>query len=161
MDARRVESVAVKYKSPRHAQVWFWERSRRTWKRKYAALKVEQKRWQNRAADSRRARDTWRLRAEAAERRVQELEAATARTEVLESCFGRFKVLEKDQSRGGFTSLLLSFGALLTETTAETIHSALEHSRTKDVWNWCREKLGATVFAKRQLAFQSSATKPG
>jgi hypothetical protein len=82
-------------------------------------------------------------------------------TEVLESCFGRFKVLEKDQSRGGFTSLLLSFGALLTQTTAETIRSALEHSRTQDVWTWCREKLGTTVFAKRKLAFQASATKPG
>lgn len=81
-------------------------------------------------------------------------------TEVLESCFGRFKVLEKDQSRGGFTSLLLSFGALLTDTAVATIQSALEHSRTKDVWNWCREKLGTTVFAKRQLAFQSGATKP-
>jgi hypothetical protein len=78
MDATSVESVAVQYKSPRHAQVWFLERSRRTWKRKYAALKVEQKRWKNRAADSRRARDEWRLRAETAEQRVRELEAANA-----------------------------------------------------------------------------------
>ena len=78
MDATSGESVAVKYKSPRHAQVWFLERSRRTWKRKYAALKVEQKRWQNRAADSRRARDEWRLRAVTAEQRVRELEAANA-----------------------------------------------------------------------------------
>jgi hypothetical protein len=82
-------------------------------------------------------------------------------TEVLESCFGRFKVLEKDQSRGGFTSLLLSFGALLSDTTVETIQSALAHSHTQDVWTWCREKLGTTVFAKRQLAFKSGATKPG
>lgn len=81
-------------------------------------------------------------------------------TEVLESCFGRFKALERDQSRGGFTSLLLSFGALLSETTVETIQSAFERSRTQDVWNWCREKLGTTLFAKRQLAFQSSASKP-
>lgn len=82
-------------------------------------------------------------------------------TEVLESCFGRFKVLERDQSRGGFTGLLLAFGALLTETTAATIQSALQHSRTIDVWNWCREKLGRTVFAKRKLAFQSGASEPG
>ena len=82
-------------------------------------------------------------------------------TEVLESCFGRFKVLEKDQSRGGFTSLLLSFGALLSDTTVETIQSALAHSHTQDVWTWCREKLGTTVFAKRQLAFKSGVTKPG
>lgn len=78
MDATCVESVSVKYKSPRHAQVWFLERSRRTWKKKYAALKVEQKRWQNCTADSRRARDEWRLRAETAEQRVRELEADQA-----------------------------------------------------------------------------------
>ena len=71
------------------------------------------------------------------------------------------KVLEKDQSRGGFTSLLLSFGALLSDTTVETIQSALAHSHTQDVWTWCREKLGTTVFAKRQLAFKSGATKLG
>lgn len=78
MDAATGGSVSVKYKSPRHAQVWFLERSRRTWKRKYAALKVEQKRWQNRAADRCRARDEWRRRAETAEQRVRELEADNA-----------------------------------------------------------------------------------
>lgn len=78
MDAVSVEPVSVKYKSPRHAQVWFLERSRRTWKAKYVALKVEQKRSQNRAADSCRARDAWRLRAEAAEQRVRDLEADNA-----------------------------------------------------------------------------------
>jgi hypothetical protein len=82
-------------------------------------------------------------------------------TEVLESCFGRFKQLEKQQARGGFTSLVLGFGALLAETATEVIKHAMEHSRTKAVFEWCRAKLGTTVFSKRKLAFAASATKTG
>lgn len=78
MDAVGEKPVSVKYKSPPHAQVWFLERSRRTWKAKYVALKAEQKRFQNRAADSCRARDAWRVRAETAEQRVRDLEADNA-----------------------------------------------------------------------------------
>jgi hypothetical protein len=82
-------------------------------------------------------------------------------TEVLESCFGRMKELEKQQSRGGFTSLILSFGALLAKTTPPAIQAALHHSRTIDVYRWCQEKLGTTLFGKRKLAFAGSATKVG
>lgn len=79
-------------------------------------------------------------------------------TEVLESCFGRMKELEKQQSRGGFTSLLIAFGALLAEATSTTIKAAMEHSHTKDVYQWCREHLGTTLFGKRKRAF-AGATK--
>jgi hypothetical protein len=82
-------------------------------------------------------------------------------TEVLESGFGRFKQLEKQQARGGFTSLLLGFGALVVETTTKVIENAMEHSRTKDIITWCKEHLGTTVSAQRKLAFASSATKTG
>lgn len=84
-----------------------------------------------------------------------------ASTEVLESCFGRFKQLEKQQARGGFTSLLLSFGALLAETTTDAIKQAMEHSNTKQVLKWCQEHLGTTLLAQRKLAFAASATKTG
>jgi hypothetical protein len=93
--------------------------------------------------------------------RAQPGERFPGSTEVLESCFGRFKQLEKQQARGGFTSLLLGFGALLAETTTEAIKHAMQHSRTKAVFEWCREKLGTTVFGKRKLAFATSATKTG
>jgi hypothetical protein len=82
-------------------------------------------------------------------------------TEVLESCFGKMKELEKQQSRGGFTSLLVSFGALLADTTTKVIQEALKHSDTKAVYRWCKEHLGTTLFAKRKLAFAESATKDG
>src|SRR5260370_1290774 len=82
-------------------------------------------------------------------------------TEVLESCFGRFKQLEKQQARGGFTSLVLGFGALLAETTTEAIKKAMQHSRTKEIFTWCQEHLGTTLFGQRKLAFAASATEDG
>ena len=82
-------------------------------------------------------------------------------TEVLESCFGKMKMLEKQQSRGGFTSLILSFGALLATTTNQAIQAALKHSDTQAVYRWCKEHLGTTLFGKRKLAFAESATKDG
>jgi hypothetical protein len=82
-------------------------------------------------------------------------------TEVLESCFGKLKVLEKQQSRGGFTNLVVSFGAMLADTTTTVIKNAMEHSGTADVYRWCKEHLGTTLFGKRKLAFAESATKDG
>jgi hypothetical protein len=83
-------------------------------------------------------------------------------TDVLESCFGKLKELEKQQARGGFTHLILSFGALLANTTTEVIQAALQQSRTLDVRRWCQETLGRTLFGKRKLAFAGqSATKAG
>jgi hypothetical protein len=94
-------------------------------------------------------------------RRTRPGERFPASTEVLESGFGRFKQLEKQQARGGFTSLLLGFGALLAGTTTKVIKNAMEHSRTTDIYTWCKQYLGTTVFAKRKLAFAASATKTG
>jgi hypothetical protein len=94
-------------------------------------------------------------------RRAKPQERLPGSTEVLESCFGRFKQMEKQQARGGFTSLVLGFGALLAETTTEVIKQAMQHSRTKAVYEWCRKNLGTTLFGKRKLAFSPSATKTG
>lgn len=86
-------------------------------------------------------------------------------TEVLESCFGTFKALEQHQSRGGFTSLILSLGALVSKTTTEIVSKALETVRTKDVWTWCRTNLGQSVQSLRQQIYQNLSpnpeTKPG
>jgi hypothetical protein len=82
-------------------------------------------------------------------------------TEVLESCFGRFKQLEKQQARGGFTSLVLGFGALLAETVPEAVAQAMRQSPTKAVFQWCADCLGPTLFSQRRQAFAGSATKDG
>jgi hypothetical protein len=84
-------------------------------------------------------------------------------TEILESLFGRYKVLEKQHAKGGFTSLVLGFGALVSQATTATVHQALTHSQTKAVWDWCRNELGPTILSQRKQAFQAvhCATKPG
>ena len=94
-------------------------------------------------------------------RGAKEGERFPGSTEVLESCFGCLKQLEKQQARGGFTTLILGFGALLAETATEKIKQAMQHSRTKAVLEWCRTNLGTTLFGKRKLAFAASATETG
>jgi hypothetical protein len=84
-------------------------------------------------------------------------------TEVVESCFGKLKALEDGQSKGGFTGLVLSLGAMVSAWTAETIGEALERCRVRDVLDWCREMLGRSVQSQRQQAYgrPAGATKPG
>ncbi len=84
-------------------------------------------------------------------------------TEVLESCFGKLKGLEDGQSKSGFTGLVLSLGAMVSKPTIETIAEALERCRVKDVWDWCREKLGVSVQSLRKQAYAKPkcATNPG
>ncbi len=84
-------------------------------------------------------------------------------TEVVESCFGKLKALEDGQSKGGFTGLVLSLGAMVSDWTAETIGEALEQCRVRDVLDWCRQTLGRSVQSQRQLAYGrlAGATKPG
>jgi len=79
---------------------------------------------------------------------------------VLESCFGKFKQLEKQQSRGGFTQLVLGFGALLADLTPAAVRDAMQASRTADVKRWAAQTLGVTLFARRKLAF-AGATEDG
>ena len=74
-------------------------------------------------------------------------------TEALESCFGGFKTLERDQAKGGFTSLLLGFGSLLAEATIESVLEAMRRVPTKEVREWCAENLGQTLFSQRKEAF--------
>jgi hypothetical protein len=74
-------------------------------------------------------------------------------TEVLESCFGKLKALGQHQSRSGFTSLILSLGALVSPTTPDLIAEALAAIRTHDVRAWCRNLLGPSVQSLRKLAY--------
>jgi len=94
-------------------------------------------------------------------RRAKPGERLPGSTEVLESCFGKMKQLEKQQARGGFTGFILSFGALLADTTSDAIGAAMKHSCTKQVLDWCKKHLGTTLFAQRKIAFANSATKTG
>jgi hypothetical protein len=79
-------------------------------------------------------------------------------TDVLESSFGKFKTLEKDQSKGGFTSLLLGFGALFAAATKEGVLGAMRAVPTRQIKDWCAEHLGQTLFSQRKEAFDIART---
>ena len=75
-------------------------------------------------------------------------------TEILESSFGLYKQLEGQHSKGGFTQLLVAFGALLKPTTPESIRADFSRVKVKDIKDWCKEKLATTMTSKRQSAYQ-------
>jgi hypothetical protein len=75
MDVSKQNEGRVVYKSSRRAQVWFLSRSRRTWKCKYMALRIEAKRLTNRVSDVSKSREKWRQRTEQQSQRVRVLEA--------------------------------------------------------------------------------------
>ena len=84
-------------------------------------------------------------------------------TEVVESCFGKLKALEDGQSKSGFTGLVLSLGAMVSDWTVERVSAALERCRVRDVLDWCRQALGQSVQSQRRQAYGAlaGATKPG
>jgi hypothetical protein len=47
----------------------------------------------------------------------------------------------------------------LADTTSQIINAAMQHSATRDVYQWCKDNLGTTLFGKRKLAFANGATK--
>jgi hypothetical protein len=75
-------------------------------------------------------------------------------TEALESTFGRLKFLEKDQQKRGFTSLILSLGALVGNFSAETVATALKRTPQKAVVAWIRKHFaGGTHHANQTEAY--------
>ena len=74
-------------------------------------------------------------------------------TEVLESVFGKWKAVERQESRNGITSLVLSLGSLVGQWPASRIKAALEATPVKHVVAWCRQHLPSSVQSQRRLAF--------
>jgi hypothetical protein len=95
--------------------------------------------------------------------KVRQGERLPGTTEVLESCFGKLKALEDGQSKSGFTGLVLSLGAMVSNWTTDTIRQALELCGVQDVLDWCRKNLGPSVQSQRRLAYSpmEGATNPG
>ena len=89
----------------------------------------------------------------AAERQVKPGERLPMSTEILESTFSLYKQLERQHSKGGFTSLLAGFGALLRKPTPESIKQAFSTTTLNDVKQWIKENLGDTLVTKRRLTY--------
>jgi hypothetical protein len=77
-------------------------------------------------------------------------------SEVIESAFGKFKTVERDQAKGGFTGLLLALAACVAERTQEVVQETLQKTRTREVIEWIKTKLGDTVGSKRRIAYQAA-----
>jgi hypothetical protein len=69
-------------------------------------------------------------------------------TEILESSFGLFKQLERQHSKGGFTSLLAAFGALLRPATPESIRRDFARVSVKQMRSWVTCNLKTTLVSK-------------
>ena len=63
----------VGFKSPLRVLSRAFRQSRDRWKAKYIELRVELKRWRNRAADATKARDRWREQAEQAKAQMRQI----------------------------------------------------------------------------------------
>ena len=85
-------------------------------------------------------------------------ERLVSSTEVLESVFGKWKTLERQESRNGITSLVLSLGSLVGQWPASRIKAALEATPVKQVVEWCHEHLASSVQSQRRLAFAVPAS---
>jgi hypothetical protein len=70
-------------------------------------------------------------------------------SEIIESVFGKMKRLEHDQAKSGFTVFILSLAAIVSKTTTEIVHEALETVPTKKIHEWFKNNIGKSVQAKR------------
>jgi hypothetical protein len=77
-------------------------------------------------------------------------------SEIIESVLGKLKRLEQNQAKSGFTALVLSVAAVVSETTREVVQKAMETVPTKRVLAWTRAHLGQSVQAKRKIAFSNT-----
>jgi hypothetical protein len=85
---------------------------------------------------------------------LKEGERVPGSTQVLESCLGTLKVLEKDQSRSGFTGLVLGLGALLGKVTKEVVRQCLASTPIKAVRRWCDQNIGESLQRKRGQVYR-------
>lgn len=77
-------------------------------------------------------------------------------TEILESAFGLYKALEGQHSKGGFTSLLASFSALLQPCSAAEVRDSFRRTSVKDMKQWVSTNLGTTLNSKKQTAYRKT-----
>lgn len=79
-------------------------------------------------------------------------------SECLESLIGTGKRLEGQQSKGGFTKMVLAMAAAVVKPTQEYLESAFDSIKVNDVYTWCRTKLGQSLQALRRQAFAPTIT---
>lgn len=66
-------------------------------------------------------------------------------SEILESLFGKLKSLEQDQSKGGFTSLVLGAAACVGKVDVDIVSAAMRQVSTADVDAWTKDQMGPII----------------
>ena len=89
----------------------------------------------------------------ASETKLNKVQRLPLSTEILESAFGLYKQLERQHSKGGFTSLLAAFGALLKPATPESIRNDFARVSVKKMRTWVKQNLKTTLASKRKTAY--------
>jgi len=86
-----------------------------------------------------------------------------ATSEALESLLGKAKQLQGQQSKSGFTKMILGIAASVSKLTATSIHTALSTIKGLNVTEWLSDALGTSVQAQRFHALHASndGTKTG
>lgn len=79
-------------------------------------------------------------------------------SEILESLIGKSKQLEGQQSKSGFTKMILGLAASVSEISEPTVSAALSAVKVKDVIDWIRNNLGISVQGQRLHAFANTPT---
>lgn len=78
-------------------------------------------------------------------------------TEILESLIGTGKRLEGQQSKGGFTKMVLSMAAATVVPTIEHLSTALDRTSTKHVLQWGQSNLSRSLQSQRRAALKPVA----
>jgi len=71
-------------------------------------------------------------------------------SEVIESLIGKGKRLEGQNSKGGFTRMILGMAAAVARPTVGYIQQAFDQVRTNDVYKWASENLGPSIHSMRR-----------
>jgi hypothetical protein len=93
---------------------------------------------------------------------LKEEERWPGSTEVVETCMGKMKRLEGEQSKGGFTGLLLGLAAVIGKKDDYRTEELFKLAPIKEVRAWIKQNLGLTVQAARQrlgFAFRRAQQK--
>ena len=92
------------------------------------------------------------------ENKLRPQERLPMSTEIIESSFSRYKHFEKQHSKNGFSSLLLTFPTLLKKTTPKEVKASFARVRIADVKTWTQTYMPNSLASKRQLVFREPST---
>lgn len=80
-------------------------------------------------------------------------------SEILESLIGKAKQLEGQQSKSGFTKMILGLAASVCEITEQKVCEALAAVSVRNVTAWIKDRLGISLQGQRHHAFAAASTR--